>query len=408
MISRFLITALLVLTAGAASAEPIKLKRGLPTDIWLSWPDGAGFDDPKYTEIFPEYRLIYDGTEFPGVKKAGFDFVRLTIDPAVFLWKRSPERTAQLIKGMRVAIDEIRAAGLKVIVDLHSMPRNGGAQGTEQILANDQAFSEFLEVVGDVGRALVELPADEVTFEPLNEPMIDCFYDMKEGEKLRWPTMLLKLHAAGRKAAPKHTLILSGACWGGADGLTQIDPKTIKDNNVIWSFHNYEPFVFTHQGASWASGHEKFIEGLRFPAVPKQKRSTMARSSKLISASDASAEIKKEWSNNARNDLNAYFDGNWSVDRAVEPFKKVEAWAKKHNIPGEQILLGEFGATRFEKDTREKLKDRYGWYRLIRSEAEKRGYAWSTWSWSGGMGLTTTYENRVFEPEMLKALGLKK
>jgi endoglucanase len=408
MVSRFLISALLVLIAGAASAEPIKLKRGLPTDIWLSWPDGEGFDDPKYLEIFPEYRLVYDGTEFPGVKKAGFDFVRLTIDPAVFLWKRKPERTAQLIKGMRVAIDEISAAGLKVIVDLHSMPRKGGAQGTEQIFADDQAFSAFLKVVGDVGRAIADLPADQVAFEPLNEPTIDCFYNMKEGETLRWPLLLPKLHQAARKAAPKHTLVLTGACWGSADGLAQIDPKSINDSNIIWSFHNYEPFIFTHQGASWSGGHEQFLEGLRFPAEPKQKKTTMARSAKLITASDASAELKTEWNTNARNDLNAYFEKGWAVDRAIEPFRKVEAWAKKHKILASQILLGEFGATRFEKDTPEKRRDRYGYYKLIRREAEKRGYAWSTWSWSGGMGLTTTYENRVFEPEMLKALGLKK
>ncbi len=77
--------------------------------------------------------------------------------------------------------------------------------------------------------------------------------------------MLEQLHAAARKAMPKHTLILSGGCWSSAYGLAKIDPGSIADDNVIWAFHTYEPYVLTHQGADWTGDSMSYVEGLPYP-----------------------------------------------------------------------------------------------------------------------------------------------
>jgi endoglucanase len=392
----------------AFAADVISLKRGLPSDIWLSWPDAEGLDDPALTEIFPEYRRTFKGNEFKDAKAAGFDFVRFTIDPAVFLYNRRPEKTAKLIAGMKIAIAEIHAAGLKVDVDLHSMPRKGTSPGTDQIMASEQLFDAYLGVVSDIGEAIADLPPDQVAFEPMNEPTTDCEWELQNGKKPKWPAMLERMHKVARAAAPKLTLILSGGCWGGPDGLVALDPKSIVDKNVIWSFHNYEPFVYTHQSASWNDGHERYLSGLHFPPDQSQKLAVIAASRKAIIEAELTEERRKELLQNAESDLNAYFDPGWAEDRAKQPFYKVEAWAKAHNIPASRIIMGEFGATREEFFTAERQKERAGFYGLLTREAEKRGYGWSTWSWSGGMGLTVTDTSRVFDPVMLKALGLQK
>ena len=87
---RFLTLLLLFLLAlpGLARAEAISLKRGLPTDIWLTWPEADRLSEPGLIKTFPEYRQSYKGGEFKLVKQAGFDFVRLTIDPAIYLGSR--------------------------------------------------------------------------------------------------------------------------------------------------------------------------------------------------------------------------------------------------------------------------------------------------------------------------------
>jgi endoglucanase len=393
-----------LLALPAVASDVISLKRGLPTDIWLTWPGKDGLDDPKMIEEFPEYRQEYKGTEFALVKAAGFDFVRLTVDPAVFLTKRRPEKTARLLQGVKAAIDEILAAGLKVDVDMHIYPRDDGSPGTRQVLASDALFAKYLEVLTDVGGLAAKYPADKVALEVLNEPTIDCVYDMPEGAKQEWPAKLVRLHKTARAAAPGLTLILSGACWGGSDGLVALDPALIADKNVIWSFHNYEPFVFTHQGANWTDGHERYLSGLQFPPDVKQKKTVLAASLKAIDWADLTTAKRKELKANARNDLRVYFEPGWAEARAKEGFVKVEAWAQAHGIPSKRILLGEFGAIRPHDFTARNERERAVYYRMMRREAERRGYGWSTWEWKTEFGLSKGFDTREFDPVMVKAL----
>ena len=91
--------------------------------------------------------------------------------------------------------------------------------------------------------------------------MIDCDPTLFP----KWPSMLKRLHAAARKAAPNHTLVLSGSCWSSAYGLAKIDPALIADDNVIWTFHSYEPYILTHQGADWTGDSMSYVEGLPYP-----------------------------------------------------------------------------------------------------------------------------------------------
>jgi endoglucanase len=393
-----------LLALPAIAGDVITLKRGLPTDIWLTWPEKDGLDDPKIIAEFPEYRQEYKGTEFALVKNAGFDFVRLTVDPAVFLTKRRPEKTALLLKGVRTAIDEILAADLKVDVDMHIFPRDDGSPGTRQVLASDALFAEYLKVLSDVGQLVATYPADKVAFEVFNEPTSDCTWDLGEGQKSSWPAKLALLHDTARIAAPQSSLILSGACWGGYEGLVALDPALIKDPNVIWSFHNYEPFVFTHQGANWTDGHERYLSGLRFPPDSKQKKAVLAASLKAIAKADLTLDKRKELKTNARNDLTAYFEPGWAETRLKESFVKVEAWAKAHNIPANRILLGEFGAIRPHDFTARNEAERAVYYKMMRREAETRGYGWSTWEWKTEFGLTKGFDTREFDPVMVKAL----
>ncbi len=54
-----------------------------------------------------------------------------------------------------------------------------------------------------------------------------------------------------RSQAPHHTLIVGGDGWNSAIGLVNSFPYL--DSNIIYTFHSYEPYFFTHQGMSWTS-----------------------------------------------------------------------------------------------------------------------------------------------------------
>jgi endoglucanase len=367
----------------AAASDVIALKRGLPVAV----ADHV------------------TGDEFAMAKAAGFDFIRLTIDPATLLTNRNPKQTGQLLDSLKTTIDKILAARLKVVVDMHAMSHDDGAPGVRQVLGSEALFAAYLLVVGDIGRSIAVYTPDKVAFEVMNEPTSDC--DLAAGDKQTWPAKLHMLHKAARAASPNFTIILSGACWGSADALVSLDPKQIKDRNVIWSFHNYEPFMFTHQGAAWNDGHEHYIAGLRFPPQPKQKKVILAAALKAIDEAGIPIEKRKALKANSRYEFDHYFEPGWAVARAKEPFVKVEAWAKTNGVSPDHILLGEFGAIRPENFDARKERERADFYKLMRAEAETRGFGWSIWEWRTEFGVSKEFNSRGFDPVMMTGLMAK-
>jgi endoglucanase len=49
------------------------------------------------------------------------------------------------------------------------------------------------------------------------------------------------------------------------DRPRRIDPREFPDDNLIWTFHSYEPFLLTHQGATWAGDFIPYVTGLPYP-----------------------------------------------------------------------------------------------------------------------------------------------
>ena len=78
-----------------------------------------------------------------------------------------------------------------------------------------------------------------------------------------WSRAQAALAAVIRKHVPNHTLILTGDQWGGVDGLLRVTPVT--DANVVYTFHTYEPTIFTHQGATWGFEPWKDMRGVPYP-----------------------------------------------------------------------------------------------------------------------------------------------
>ncbi|MDB5283816.1 MAG: hypothetical protein JWO06_2891 [Bacteroidota bacterium] len=54
-----------------------------------------------------------------------------------------------------------------------------------------------------------------------------------------------------RKYTTAHTIVVSPTAWSGGIGFSEYQP--LADTNLIYTFHSYDPFPFTHQGFSWAN-----------------------------------------------------------------------------------------------------------------------------------------------------------
>jgi hypothetical protein len=360
--------------------------------------------DPNRYDIDPYSR--WDTTmprwRLDEIKHAGFDFLRLVIDPGPLL-ESEGEMFDRRISKLKGAIESSLAAGLKILVDVHvrtSHPMWGQFQITAGF--DHPAFRRYIEVVQALGRLASAYDPEKLALEVFNEPPGPCQWR----DRPDWPEQLDMIYSVARRAAPDQTLVVSGSCWASIKGLVRLDGSKF-DKNTVFSFHYYDPFVFTHQ-SFW--GSMKFLEYIsRLPYPPGSANieevldavEQRIRATPSLSDDQRVREIRE-----AAKHLRAYF-ANWKGAANIErDFNEVQQWANRYGIQPKRILLGEFGV----------MKDVYGhkgadpadrirWLSDTRMIAEKFGYSWSVWSFTGAMGMTVRDTDGPLDSSMLKALG---
>jgi endoglucanase len=402
-----LLATLLVLTASVLSshAATFAMKRGLNLDQWTTWPGEDKWGDRQAILPYPEWRKFLKGDDLEALKDAGFDFLRMPVDPSPFLSDQTVALRDDLYASVLDSVRMINSAGLKVIVDMHLIPAGGSRKiGMGQVMDDPQTFDRYVDMVRKMARTLANEDPTLVAFEPMNEPIVDCDSD---GTSL-WPERQRTLFAAARSSATKLTLILTGACYSSASALARIDPKAIPDDNVIWTFHSYDPFLLTHQGATWAGDFIPYVTGLPYPltAVPRAQLD--------VTLDTIRARIKAEAPWTRQNGLLAYLDeqvaGMDSPDKLLglmdAPFRQVEAWAKANGIKPENITLGEFGMIRQEYGNAYVMPAPYraAYVKDMLARAEAHGFSWSAWSYGGAFGIVDAFDGDKAEPDVMDAI----
>ena len=261
--------ALALATAMPAASATFSAKRGINLDIWVTWPDEAKWSDPTVLLPFPEWRKSVGEDELAALKARGFDFVRMPVDPSVLLSDKTGSLREEIYESVLDSARMANRAGLKVVVDMHLFQAGSNRSiGMGQVMDDPALFDAYVEAVRTMAGTLAQEDPAMVALEVMNEPIVDC----EAGEK-RWPEQLKRLFAAARASATRLSLVLPGACWGSASALAAIDPKDIPDDNLIWTFHSYAPFLLTHQGATWAGDFIPYVTGLPYPpsSVPREE-----------------------------------------------------------------------------------------------------------------------------------------
>jgi len=395
------ITALAIMLAPAlAQAASFSAKRGINLDIWTTWPDESRWNDPDVLLPFPEWRRTVGADQLSALKEAGFDFVRIPVDPSPFLSRVSAPLRERLIEEVRASVGLVNGAGLKAIVDMHLFPAGSNRSiGMAQVMDDAGMFDRYVETLRDMASAFRDADPGQVALELMNEPVIDC-----DGEG-QWPARLKQLYAAVRASATRLTLILEGGCWGGADGLAALDPADYPDDNIVWSFHSYAPFLLTHQGATWAGDFIPYVTGIPYPphAVPK------AEMDAILDTIRARIQADAPWARRAG--MLQYLDEEIAkIDTAEKlkaamdaPFETVAKWASAHGGQPENIILSEFGMIRQEYGNPFVMPgaSRAGYVKDMIGLAEQHGYAWSMWSYGGAFGVVEEFEGRKAEPDVM-------
>lgn len=349
--------------SGLAQRRAGHLRHGINLSEWFA----QVYDQKGYTkEHFETWTTAQD---IALVKAMNFDHARLSVNPQpMFRRKQADQIPEEYFGYLDAAVKMILNQGLAVIIDIHP------DSDFKEKLATD---NEFVEQFSDYWRALARhystWNAELVFFEVLNEPEFK--------DRYRWEGVQSKLATAIREGAPAQTIIVAGANWSADNELLFIEP--LRDPNIIYNFHFYDPHVFTHQGANWSTNFVHYLKDLPYPSNPENVQQA--------------AELVPDAVN--RLAVIHYGMDRWNAARIDEEVAQIAAWGKRWNVP---LTCNEFGVYR-----KEALPvDRAAWISDVRTTLEKYRIGWNMWDYSGGFGVVVKQDGRTTPDELtVKALG---
>ena len=383
--------------AQARPADEAVFRRGINITRLFDSPQrqGSGYADPAFLpwthEISP--------AELARLRATGFDFIRLPIDPGPFL----AEDDAHALRDLAPVFDFLHTAmrdGFGVIVDLH--PRPGGEWSPHAILdaVYGPKFTRYEAFASELAARLEAERTNHVLLELMNEPQSPC----ARNDGTDWTTNQQHLYAAVRRTAPSLGLVVTGGCFSSIDGLQYLDLHQLADSHLYAMIHFYEPFVFTHQGASW-SPYSKYLAGLRYPVDAADRDAAEAATRNWLSrpalASDDSAAQKAE------SQLNTYFAHPLNADAIGARFDVAAHWADAMGLPRARVIVGEFGVMDEGGGLGTGQADRAAraaWLRDVSHAATARGFGWAVWGYHGGFGIVSDDAQRRLDPDVVSAL----
>jgi aryl-phospho-beta-D-glucosidase BglC (GH1 family) len=352
------------LSSSVPASRLARLRHGINASEWFA----QVYDKRGYTkEHFQNWTTAAD---IALIQSMGFDHVRLGVDPQPMMLDHRPDEIpADYLGYLDAAVKMILDQGLAVVIDLHP-----DANFKARLAKDDSFVQEFSDFWRALARHYSTSDTERVFFEILNEPEFT--------DRYRWYGVQSKLAAAIREGAPRHTLIATGARWSNDDELVFIEP--LRDSNVIYNFHFYEPHIFTHQGATWGVYFWHWVKGLDYPSSPESAAKVAAG---MPDAVDRLAVIR-------------YGQDHWDAARIEAEITQVAEWAHHRGVP---VLCNEFGVYREYANS----KDRAAWIQDVRTSLERYGMGWTMWDYSGSFGVVTKKDGRsVPDESTFRALGL--
>ena len=314
----------LFVAVSAASAQtpvtppqaPPALKRGVSVlgydPIWTD-PKKGRFEERHFAEI----------------RKGGFDFVRVNLHGFKHMDAKDKLSPAFLSR-VDWIMKHATAAGLSVILDEHEYE-----ECSDDVAMCRRRLAAFWT---QVAPRYKDAPPT-VLFELLNEP-----HDKLDAET--WNALFPDILAIVRKWNPARRVVIGPTQWNNFSQLSTLKlPEN--DRNILVTFHYYDPFPFTHQGAPWV------------PEMLKVKDVAWTPAQRTQIATD---------------------------------FGKVAEWSRQ---TGREILLGEFGAYD-ESGTPTAMRTAYT--EAVAREAERHGFAWSYWQFDSNFLAWDMERNGWVEP----------
>lgn len=247
---------------------------------------------------------------FALIERGGFNSVRIPIRWSAHAAMQSPYTIAPaFFERVDWAVEQALSRDLLVVINMHHY---------EEMFSDPEEEQErFLALWRQIAEHYADYPS-ELLFEILNEPHGAL-------SPSRWNGLLKETLTVIRESNPTRAVVIGPVNWNSADALGSLQLPQ-EDRYLIATFHYYEPFHFTHQGAEWVEGANAWL-GTTREGSEAQKRAVVV-----------------------------------DFDRAAE-------WGRRQARP---IYLGEFGAY-----NKADMESRARWTTFVARTAEERDFSWA-------------------------------
>ena len=280
--------------------------------------------------------MVLEEEYFRLIAEAGFTSIRVPIRWSAHAESQAPYTIdAQFLQRVDWVIQQALANHLLVVINMHHYE--------EMMQDPDSNRARFLGIWQTLAEHYQAQPP-EVLFELLNEPNTNLL-------SYRWNAVVKAAITTIRTTNPTRALIVGPINWNNSNDLVNLELPAA-DRNLIVTFHFYEPFAFTHQGAEWVDGSAAWL-GTTWAGTDAEQRQILTR------------------------------------------FDKAAAWATKHQRP---LFLGEFGAY-----SKADLPSRARWTAFVARSAEERSISWAYWEFGAGFGVYDRSRN-AWNEDLLRAL----
>jgi endoglucanase len=282
-----------------------------------------------------EMGMILKADYFSLIAQAGFDSVRIPIRWSAHAEKHPPYAIdPRFMARVDWALAQAKANHLAAVIDLHHY---------DELLNDLESHRDrFLAMWRQIAERYSDQPPT-ILFELFNEPRGALTAE-------HWNALLGQALAEVRRSNPTRGVVVGPTPWNSIKAIDTLHLPS--DQNLIVSFHFYQPFRFTHQGANW-------IEG-------------------------SAAWLGTNW------------EGNRFEQFAITAlFEHALKWAQVQNRP---LYMGEFGA--FD---RANLAARARWTRFVAQTATELGISFAYWEFGADFGVYDRRRQR-WNRELLGAL----
>jgi endoglucanase len=207
---------------------------------------GVAFGNQVWSDV-AEPRRHHTETDYQRIRDMGMNAVRFYLNAITFEDTRAPGGYKQ--SGWAWLADNINWAkkhGVYLVLNLHVPP--GGYQSLGkggELWTNRDAQRRFIDLWTAIAQHYHQEPAI-AGYDLLNEPVVTESID-------QWKTLAEQAIAAIRTVDPWHMMFVERVNAVGSDWTENAERNffLVKDPNVVYEFHFYKPFHFTHQGAPW-------------------------------------------------------------------------------------------------------------------------------------------------------------